>query len=323
MSLGDRRSDVSEHGESAGGRGAHGISPVPGVTRGAGSGRRFRFGAVAGFARSGQEWAATARRIEQLGFSTLLCPDGTGTFAPFQALSAAAAATSTLRLGNYVLAAPLRTPGEVAWETVSLDVLSGGRFELGLGTGRPGAERDATRLGQSFGSPGERLSRLEQTLAAVRGRYDACGEARHDAVRGVQQPRPPVLLAGTGPRMLHLAAREADTLALALAPQSTEADVAAKTDQVRAIAGDRFDGLELNLNIALVGDDFPPQAASWLGADPAELVRAGSVTVLTGSARQMADTLLRRRDRTAVSYLSVNAQFAQRFAPVIELLADA
>jgi probable F420-dependent oxidoreductase len=314
---------VSEQGGSAGGRVAPGPSPVPGVARSASSGRRFRFGAVAGFARTGQEWTATAQRIERLGFSTLLCPDGTGTFAPFQALTAAATVTSTLRLGTYVLAAPLRTPGEVAWETVSLDVLSGGRFELGLGTGRPDAERDATRLGQSFGSPGERLSRLKQTLAAVRGRYDASGEAGRDAVRGVQQPRPPVLLAGTGPRILHLAAREADTLALALAPLSTEADLAAKTDQVRAIAGERFDGLELNVNVALVGDDFPPQAASWLGADPAELVRIGSITVLTGSARQMADTLLRRRDRTAVSYVSVNAQFAQQFAPVIDLLADA
>lgn len=98
--------------------------------------RRFRFGAVAGFGRTGQEWAAAARHIEQLGFSTLLCPDVTGMFAPFQALSAAAAATSTLRLGSYVLAAPLRTPGEVAWETASLDVLSGGRFELGIGAGQ-------------------------------------------------------------------------------------------------------------------------------------------------------------------------------------------
>jgi probable F420-dependent oxidoreductase len=286
--------------------------------------RRFRFGAVAGFGRTGQEWAAAARRIEQLGFSTLLCPDGTGMLAPFQALSAAAAATSTLRLGSYVLAAPLRTPGEVAWETASLDVLSGGRFELGLGAGRPAAERDAGRLGLPFGAPAERVSRIEQTLEAVRARYAASDEAsRYDAARGVQQPRPPVLLAGTGPRMLHLAAREADTLALGLPPQSTEDDLAAKADEVRAIAGDRFDQLELNLNIALVGDAIPPQAAAWLGADPRELIRNGSITVLTGSARQMADSLLRRRDRTAVSYISVNAQFADQVAPVIELLAGA
>ena len=194
--------------------------------------RRFRFGAVAGFGRTGREWAATARHIEQLGFSTLLCPDGTGMFAPFQALSAAAAATSTLRLGSYVLAAPLRTPGEVAWETASLDVLSEGRFELGLGAGRPAAERDAARLGLPFGTPAERVSRIQQTIEAVRTRYAASDEAsKSDGVRGVQQPRPPVLVAGTGPRMLHLAAREADILALGLPPQSTEDDLAAKADQ--------------------------------------------------------------------------------------------
>ena len=291
-------------------------------------GRGFRFGAVAAFGRTGREWAATAQRVEGLGFSTLLCPDTTGTLAPFQALSAAAAATGTLRVGTYVLASPLRTPATVAWETASLDVLSEGRFDLGLGAGRPGAERDAARLGLPFGSPGERIDRLEQTLAAVRERYAAAstgagsGGAR-DAVRGVQQPRPPVLLAGTGPRMLRLAAREADILALGLPPRSTEDDLAAKTDQLREIAGEGFHRLELNLNIALVGEEIPPHAESWLGADPRELIREGSITVLVGSPRQMADTLLRRRERTAVSYISVNAQFAEAFAPVIELLAEA
>jgi probable F420-dependent oxidoreductase len=288
------------------------------------SDRRFRFGAVAGFSRNGQEWAATAQRAEQLGFSTLLCPDVTGTLAPFQALSAAAAVTSTLRVGSYVLAAPLRTPGAVAWETASLDVLSGGRFELGLGAGRPAAARDAGRLGLPFGSPAERVSRVEETLAAVRTRYAGCDEAAgRDAVRGVQRPRPPVLLAGTGPRMMRLAAREADILALGLPPQSTDEDLAATSGQLRAIDAAAFGRLELNVNIALVGDDIPPQAGSWLGADPAALIRAGSITVLTGSPRQMADTLLRRRDRSAVSYLSVNAMFAGAFAPVVELLAGA
>src|ERR1700723_2593155 len=155
--------------------------------------RRFRFGAVAGFGRSGQEWAASARHIQQLGFSTLLCPDGTGTFAPFQALSAVAAVTSTLRVGTYVLASPLRTAGEVAWESASLDVLSGGRFELGLGAGRPDAGRDAARLGVPFGTPGERIRRIEQTLQVLRTRFDRSDEASwHNAVRGVQQPQPAV-----------------------------------------------------------------------------------------------------------------------------------
>jgi probable F420-dependent oxidoreductase len=286
--------------------------------------RRFRFGAVTGFGRTGQEWVATARRVEELGFSALLCPDTTGTLAPFPALAAVAAATTTLRLGTYVLAAPLHTPGSVAWETASLDVLSGGRFELGLGAGRPAAARDATRLAVPFGTAAERVSQVEHTLEAVRARYAASDEAsRYDAVRGVQQPAPPVLLAGTGPRMLRLAARNASILALGLPPQSTEDDLAAKVDQTREIAGNAFDRLELNLNIALVGDQVPPHAASWLGADPQELIRNGSITVLPGTPRQMADTLLRRRDRSAVSYISVNALFADRFAPVIELLADA
>src|SRR5690348_2021823 len=173
------------------------------------SGRRFRFGAVAGFSRNGQEWAATARRVEQLGFSTLLCPDVTGTFAPFQALSAAAAATSTLRVGSYVLAAPLRTPGAVAWETASLDALSGGRFELGLGAGRPAAARDAARLGLPFGAPAERIAQLEATIAAVRARFAGSDPAaQYDSARAVQQPGPPILLAATGPRMLRLAAQQ-------------------------------------------------------------------------------------------------------------------
>jgi hypothetical protein len=126
-----------------------------------------------------------------------------------------------------------------------------------------------------------------------------------------------------GARRATASTREADILALGLPPQSTEDDLAAKSGQVRSILGSGIDRLELNLNIALVGDEFPPYAASWLGADPQALIRDGSITVLTGSVRQMAETLLRRRDRTGVSYISVNAQFADKFAPVIELLAGA
>src|SRR5262245_35521847 len=102
--------------------------------------REFRFGVVAGKAASGAEWAATARRAEGLGYDTLLVPDTLNTFAPFAALAAAAAVTTTLRIGTYVLSAPNRSPGLVAWEAETLQQLSGGRFELGIGGGRPGAE---------------------------------------------------------------------------------------------------------------------------------------------------------------------------------------
>lgn len=285
--------------------------------------RPFRFGIVAAAARGGAEWSALARRVEGLGYATLLCPDTAGTLAPFAALAAAAAVTDTLRLGTYVLAAPLRTPAAVAWEAASLDRLSDGRLELGLGAGRPDSEQDAVRLGLPFGSPGDRITRLEQTLDAVRLRFAAASTPgpHRDAVYGVQQPQPPVLVAGSGPRMLRLAAARADILALSLPPTSTEEDLAAKTAQLRELAGEDFGRLELNLNLALVGEDFPPHARAWLGADPGELLRAGSITVLTGSPQEMADRLLRRRERTGVSYVSVNGMFAEAFAPVVELLA--
>lgn len=285
--------------------------------------RRFRFGAMAATARSAKEWVSTAQHVEALGFSTLLCPDTTGTLAPFTALSAAAAATGTLRVGTFVLAAPLRSPGTAAWESVTLDALSGGRFELGLGAGRPDAERDAARLGLPFGSAAERIARLEATIAAVRARFAGSEPAaQYDSVRGVQQPGPPILLAGLGPRMLRLAAQQADMLTFGLPPQSTEDDLAAKTQELRRIDAAAFDRLELVLNVALVGENAPPHASRWLGADPAELIRGGSISTLVGTPRQMADTLLRRRERTGVSYTVVGAMFADQVAPVIELLAD-
>ncbi|MEV4167040.1 LLM class flavin-dependent oxidoreductase [Nonomuraea dietziae] len=97
--------------------------------------RPFRFGVVAGKAPGGEGWTALAHRAERLGYATLLVPDTLGTFAPFPALAAAAAVTTTLRLGTYVLSAPNRTSGQVAWEADTLRTLSAGRFELGLGTG--------------------------------------------------------------------------------------------------------------------------------------------------------------------------------------------
>ena len=285
--------------------------------------RRFRFGAMAAAARSAKEWVSTAQHVEALGFSTLLCPDTTGTLAPFAALSAAAAATETLRLGTFVLASPLRTPGTVAWESATVDALSGGRFELGLGAGRPDAARDAARLGLPFGSAAERIAQIEATIAAVRARFTGSEPAaQYDSVRAVQHPGPPILLAGTGPRMLRLAAQQADMLTLGLAPQSTDDDLAAKTDELRRMDAAAFDRLELVLNISLVGENAPPQLARWLGADPRELIRGGSITALAGTPRQMADTLLRRRERSGMSYIAVNAMFADQIAPVIELLAD-
>src|ERR1700761_5675740 len=104
--------------------------------------RDFRFGVVAGRAPTGAAWADLARRSEQLGYDVLLVPDTLHTYEPFAALAAAAAVTTTLRVGTYVLSAPNRAPGLTAWAAESLQAISDGRLELGVGGGRPGAERD-------------------------------------------------------------------------------------------------------------------------------------------------------------------------------------
>ena len=121
------------------------------------NGHPFRFGVVTAVASGGEEWAARARRIESLGFSTLVMPDGLRyTLAPMPALAAAAAATRTLRVGTYVIANDFRNPVLLAKEAATLDVLSGGRFELGMGAGRPAAADDNRMLGIGFDSGGVR-----------------------------------------------------------------------------------------------------------------------------------------------------------------------
>lgn len=125
--------------------------------------RAFRFGITNGAVADMASWTDAARRAESLGYATFLMPDTLRTPAPLPALAAAAAATSTLRVGTWVLCDSLRNPRMLAWEVASLDQLSGGRVELGLGAGRPDAEQDARRLDVAYGSPRERIDRPRQS----------------------------------------------------------------------------------------------------------------------------------------------------------------
>ena len=128
------------------------------------SSRTFRFGVVAAPTGGGDAWLALARRVEELGYATLLMPDVAALAEPFAALGMAAGATTRLRVGTFVLAAPLRTPHQAAWAGHSLSRLSGGRFEFGIGTGRPDAAADAARLGMPFGSAEARLGEMADEL---------------------------------------------------------------------------------------------------------------------------------------------------------------
>jgi probable F420-dependent oxidoreductase len=288
------------------------------------SDRLFRFGVVAGLAPTGQAWAAIARRAEGLGYATLLIPDTQATLSPFPALAAAATATSSLRIGTYVLSAPNRTPGAVAWESASLDILSGGRFELGLGAGRPAARDDAARLGVSFGPPGERVRQLARTIRAVKELRD-----RPDGfspVRPVQQPHPPILVAGSGARVMRLAAREADIVALGLPPHSPEEQLAAQVAGLRDLAGARFDDTEVAVHVAAVAGDLADLPGNgWLarqvGGDPRVMAALGGVAFLVGKPVQVADRLRQRRDTLGISYITVSGMFVEQLAPVVELLA--
>lgn len=262
----------------------------------------FRFGAVAGFAPNAEAWTGIARRAEQLGYSTLLVPDTLNTFSPFVAAAVAAQVTTTLRVGTYVASAPYRSPAAVAWETSTLHTLTGGRFELGIGAGRPGSEADTAALGLDFGTPGSRISRVAETL---------------DLVKDV-----PILIAASGTKLLRLAAERADIVALGVPVTTTEEQLGAKLDELYELAGDRFAALEITMNLAAVGDGpLPPWLASQLGSDPNDVVAAGGTGILTGGTSEMIDTLRRRRDKLGISYISVNAQFMDQFAPVVQELS--
>ncbi|MBN9099258.1 MAG: LLM class flavin-dependent oxidoreductase [Pseudonocardia sp.] len=256
--------------------------------------RPFRFGVVA---TPDGDWTTTARRVEELGYSSLLVPDGIHLLAPFPSLATAAAVTTTLRVGTFVLASPLRTPRAAAWEAHSLSVLSGGRFDLGIGTGHGGVPHAAAELGMPYGSAAERRRQVAETIAHVRALDSSI----------------PVLVAASGPKMLALAAELADVVTLATDPLATR-------DEVAALAAGLPDRVEIAMNLFVVGDEVPEWTRGFIGADAATLVAHDSLVMLRGSVAEMADELQRRRDAIGVSAITVNGRFLEQFAPVVERL---
>ncbi|MEU4234642.1 LLM class flavin-dependent oxidoreductase [Nonomuraea sp. NPDC026600] len=194
----------------------------------------FRFGAVAGHDLHPDGWGELGRRAEGRGFDTLLVPDHVpGALSPFAAAGVVAAATTTLRVGTYVVNGPSWTPESVARETAGLRAFSGGRFELGLGAAPP----------VTGDTPAEQVRRLARTAAAVRD--------------------VPILIAASCSGLLKVAAEKADTVALRLPPWCAEAQVAAMLDELYELAGDRYDHLELSMGLAVAGES-PYQGAGVL-----------------------------------------------------------
>ncbi|WP_326834586.1 LLM class flavin-dependent oxidoreductase [Amycolatopsis rhabdoformis] len=274
--------------------------------------KAFRFGVVAAAGGSGADWQQTAKRAEELGYSTLLSPDNLNLPTPTAALAVAAAATTTLRVGSFVLAGPLRTPRAAAWEAHSLTQLTDGRFELGLGTGLPTMRQQAEELGLPYGSGQDRLDQLSEAIDHVRRLDGALNGGVHT----------PVMIAAGGPKARRLAAAKADIVALAGGVLTTRAEMAGYVQEIRTAAGARADDIELSLNLFVVGDEAPPWLSGFLGGlDAKTLIEHDSLTVLNGDLDAMTGELERRREELGVSYLSVNGAFLEAFAPVVERLA--
>lgn len=294
--------------------------------------RPFRFGVVAARARSGNEWADKARRVESLGYATLVMPDTLGpTLSPLPALAAAAAVTRSLRLGTYVLSNDLRNPVLLAHECATLDLLSDGRLEIGLGVGRASATGDYRMLGLPFEAGSVRVARLRESLALIKGLwrgervsasgpYYAAMEAQL-ALRPVQQPHPPIMVAGAGKRLLALAAREANIVALGIAPDTPTDAAHDMIAWVREAAGDRWGQLELNTNLIAVGEHIAPWVAARFGIDAAQLRQSQSLAALLGSTDAMCDQLRQRRNTLGISYFTVGEDLMDTFAPVVARLA--
>lgn len=264
--------------------------------------RPFRFGVVAPVGTDVRSWLDQARRLEDNGYSTLLMPDFPQLQpAPGPTLATAAAVTG-LRVGTWVYAAPLRPAWMTAWETHSLSQLTGGRFELGIGFGRPGIEDELREKSLPVDSPGQRLASVRETVELLRS---LDGPGAHT----------PVAMAVRGPRAWALAAEVADTVTFAQLPGEPRGEVATLAQEVRAVRD-----MELALHVSVIGD----RVAAFMAppdTDTAAARRADSLAVLPLDPAAAVEELQRRREEIGFSYVVIGADFADTFAPVVAELA--
>jgi probable F420-dependent oxidoreductase len=321
--------------------------------------RPFRFAVQEFSAESGTAWRDLARKVEDLGYAALHLADhylGPGPaidvarhpvqgLAAVPAMATAAAVTTTLRVGCRVFCVDYHVPAVLAKEAATLDLLSDGRLELGLGAGWIESEYQA--MGVPFAPAGERIDRLAEVVRLVKQHatgapIDVDGE--HVRVSGysgvpvtVQQPHPPIMIGGGARRVLMLAGAEADIVSLNFDNRSGKIGVegvrsatAAATDErlawIRAGAGDRFDDLELETAayFTIVTDEGESTAAGLGGMFEltAEEMRTHP-NALIGSVTEICEQLLARRDRFGISYVTVPGSAIDAFAPVVSKLAGA
>ena len=306
--------------------------------------RAFRFGVQASPGVDAEAWRTFAQTVESLGYATLLVADHVGgdELAPVPALAAAAEATTGLRIGTLVINNDLRHPVMLAREAASLDILSGGRFELGIGAGWARGEYEG--LGIGFDDPATRIDRLDEALGIVRQAWSGelvKAHGRHYRVEGIaglprpiQRPGPPILVAGGGDRIVSVAARHADIVGVHLRMRrdgggedwstGTSAATRERIERIRAVAGDRFEALELQMMVmTLEITDQRRAAAERIGV--AEGRGADEVLDspyrLIGSLDEVVEALKQRRASLGVSYFVVPGGCAAELGPVVARLS--
>jgi probable F420-dependent oxidoreductase len=304
--------------------------------------RRFRFGAKATKATSSKEWSEIARRAEDLGFVSLQIDDHFGSqLAPLPACMAAAAATTTLQVGTLVAGNDFRNPMVLAQEAATIDLLSDGRFVLGLGAGWLASDYHIAGIEQADART--RIARMAETVAICRGIWSGepfSFEGEHYRIAEVTgYPRPvstiPVLIGGGGKEVLSLAARQADIVGInpkivarGINPRSMATAAADAVDQrigwIQEAAGDHSDDLELQLQVfvTVVTDDRQATAeklAPALGLPPEVVLTAPYFQI--GPVELIADNLRDLRDRWGISYIAFQQDATEAVAPVVAQLA--
>ena len=314
----------------------------------------FRFAVQATNAAGGREWCDTVRKVEDLGYSTLFLADhylGPGPaqkvartprqdLAPIAAMAAAAAVSTTLRIGCRVFCIDYHVPAVLAKEAATLDLLSDGRLEMGIGAGWSETEYNA--MGLEFERPGRRIAKLAEVVSLIKAhcageQLDYSGDFVR--VRGyagrphpVQRPHPPIMIGGGGPRVLRFAGRQADIVSMSSVPfVARDADgldphavAQRRIAVVQTAAGDRYGGLDVESSPYFTAITEDPEAALAAAANSTGIaadVLRDHPNVLIGSLEAVAEQLYSRRESLGVNYVTVQQDQIDTFAPLVARLS--
>jgi probable F420-dependent oxidoreductase len=313
----------------------------------------FRFAVQATNAASGREWRDSVRKVEDLGYSTLFLADhylGPGPaqrvartprqdLAPIAAMAAAAAVSETLRVGCRVFCIDYHVPAVLAKEAATLDLLSDGRLEMGIGAGW--SETEYTAMGLPFDRPSRRIAKLAEVVSLIRAHWageelNCSGDFVHVSgyagrPRPVQRPHPPIMIGGGGPRVLSFAGREADIVSISSVPfvardaggLDPHAVAQRRIDVVRAVAGERYSRLDVESSpyFTEITDDSEAalERVAGMTGISADLL-PDHPNVLIGSLETVVELLYSRRESLGVNYVTVQQSQVESFAPVVDRL---